>query len=285
VDVEPAHPKAIEWLSMAGNNDDDTTCTVEEAGALLLKHFGRIHRAREWLDEAIRNGDVRLLCSDGIETRVVNPEFFSNHLRVGIATDGRMEIKATRALAPGRYEWRPARRELDTLITPAPPTPPLSSPPPSSPPPPNPQPSSSSEPTPIALLIAATLAASAQPPAAPPAPEPAPVPPTEEVAGASSVTPVLLPDNATAILAALELEGFQQEAIAEGMLEIYQRNPPESLTPGKLHRNLGARHNVKAAKAKARGDPPPDKPAKWDACDKFVKALQAWRAKQRALDN
>jgi hypothetical protein len=108
---------------------------------------------------------------------------------------------------------------------------------------------------------------------------------TEEVAGASAVTPVLLPDNPTAILAALELNGFQQEAIAEGVLDIWGRNPPESLTPGQLRKRLRARHKVKVAEARARGDTPPDKPAEWDACNAFVTALCAWRAKQRALNS
>jgi hypothetical protein len=140
-------------------------------------------------------------------------------------------------------------------------------------------------------LAARGLVSPASPPSTPPreiAPamsEEAAQEKTEEVVGASSVTPVLLPDNPTAILAALELNGFQQEAIAEGVLEIYGRNPPESLTPGQLGKRLRARHKVKVAEANARGGTLPDKPAEWDACNNFVTALRAWRAKQRALNS
>src|SRR5262249_45281099 len=109
---------------------------------------------------------------------------------------------------------------------------------------------------------------------APEQPETPPPPPQEP----TPTTPKTLPDTPEMILSVLGLKGFQQKAIAEGMLEIYGRNPPESLTPGKLRKDLSARHKVKVAEAKARGDTLPDKPAKWDACDDFLTALHAWRA-------
>jgi hypothetical protein len=107
----------------------------------------------------------------------------------------------------------------------------------------------------------------------------------EEAVGAKSTTPVLLPEDPTTILAALGLKGFQQNAIAEAVLELYGRDPPESLTPGKLRKDLRKLHREKAGKAKARGDAPLHEPAEWDACNSFVTALRAWRAKQRALDS
>src|SRR5262249_33401344 len=97
------------------------------------------------------------------------------------------------------------------------------------------------------------------------------------------VTPVLLPDNPRAILAALKLDGFQQQAIAEAVLEIYGRNPPESLTSGKLGKDLEARHKVKTAEARARGAAPPHKPAGWDARKAFTAAFHSWRAKTGSM--
>src|SRR5262249_15365156 len=103
-------------------------------------------------------------------------------------------------------------------------------------------------------------------------------PPPPESSSPAPATPKTLPDTPEAILSVLGLKGFQQEAIAEGVLEIYGRNPPESLTPGELRKDLRARHKVKVAEAKARGGTLPDEPAEWDACNNFLTALRAWRA-------
>jgi hypothetical protein len=114
----------------------------------------------------------------------------------------------------------------------------------------------------------------------PPSPLPTTEAPQEESTRAPAVSAVL-PDDSEQILSVLGLSGFQQEAIAEAVLELYGRDPPESLTPGKLRKDLRTRHKAEVAKAKARGDAPPHEPAEWDACKNFVKALRALRAKQR----
>src|SRR5262249_39032878 len=144
------------------------TCTVEEAVALLLKHFGRLHRARECLDTAIQNNDARLLCGDN----VVNPDFFANHLRIAIAPDGRAEIKATRSLEPGPHDWRLVRRAMEARAAPPPPLVPIETEAPS-PSPPSPPPPPAQESTPIALLVEAAL--TAPPLSSPPPQEPTPI--------------------------------------------------------------------------------------------------------------
>jgi len=101
----------------------------------------------------------------------------------------------------------------------------------------------------------------------------------ERIDKVGPATPKTLPDTPEMILSVLGLKGFQQEAIAKAVLELYGRAPPESLTPGKLRKDLAALHKAQAAKAKARGDAPPAEPAKWDACKDFVVALRAWRAR------
>jgi hypothetical protein len=130
------------------------------------------------------------------------------------------------------------------------------------------------------------LAADAVPkPIGPAATEPAAQSSLEVLASAfpplqepTPTTPKTLPDTPEMILSVLGLKGFQQEAIAKAVPELYGRAPPESLTPGKLRKDLTALHKVQAAKAKARGDAPPAEPAGWDACKGFVTALRAWRA-------
>jgi len=132
----------------------------------------------------------------------------------------------------------------------------------------------------------APAADAAPKPIGPAATEPAAQSSLEVLASASPppqeptpTTPKTLPDTPEMILSVLGLKGFQQEAIAKAVLELYGRAPPESLTPGKLRKDLAALHKAQAAKAKARGDAPPAEPAKWDACKDFVVALRAWRAR------
>jgi len=107
----------------------------------------------------------------------------------------------------------------------------------------------------------------------------------EEIAETAPAVPTVLPNDPAAILSLLGLKGFQQQAIAEAVRELYGREPPESLTAGKLRDDVKNLQKTKAAKAQARGDTPLRRPPGWDACNNFVQALRAWRAKQRTVDS
>jgi len=104
----------------------------------------------------------------------------------------------------------------------------------------------------------------------------------EEIA--APATSAVLPDDPAMILEVLGLKGPQQRVIAEAVRELHGRDPP-ALTTAKLKADVRTLHDIKAAKARARGDTPLRRPPGWDACDAFVKALHAWRAKQRTPES
>jgi len=87
-------------------------------------------------------------------------------------------------------------------------------------------------------------------------------------------TPKTLPNTPEMILSALGIRGFQQEAIAKAVVE-HKLDLPEDLKPADLRDTI---RKLQTAKARARGDTPPNPPG-WDACDHFVKAVRAYRAK------
>jgi hypothetical protein len=224
---------------------------------------------------------IALVLEKRTEKAAIEKELHRLELWLGSEIDRKLWDRSTAAAALEKIEPPPvvSAEQAKPVSVPA-----ISEPPPApSPPPPQ-------EPTPIAQLVEAALAAPPSP-SPPSEQESAPVIPaeeqekTEEAAGARSATPALLPDDPATILTVLGLKGFQQEAIAEAVLELYERAPPESLTPGKLRKDLQTRYNARAAKAKARGDALPHKPAEWDACNDFVEALRVLRAKQRTLDS
>jgi hypothetical protein len=83
----------------------------EKAGELLLKRFNNMHMVCTRLDEAIRCAQVRLYASD----HIVNPDFFTGHLRVAVAVDGRLEIQPTRAI-DRTYVWTVRRDDVLGLV-------------------------------------------------------------------------------------------------------------------------------------------------------------------------
>jgi len=91
---------------------------------------------------------------------------------------------------------------------------------------------------------------------------------------ATPATPKILPDDPEMILSVLGLKGFQQEAIAKVVVE-HKLDLPKDFKTADLRDNV---RRLQKDKAQARGDKLPNPPS-WDACDDFVKALRAWRAK------
>jgi hypothetical protein len=116
-----------------------------------------------------------------------------------------------------------------------------------------------------------------------PPPSSSPMPTTEapqEKSTRAPTVPAVLPDDPAAILSLLGLKGPQQLAIATVVIE-HEIELPDDLKPGHLR---GTIRNRQQNKARARGDKPPKSP-QWDACNRFLKALQGWRANQRTLDS
>ena len=161
--------------------------------------------------------------------------------------------------------WPPL---VTTFVPPAfgveePPTPPLSTPPPEFTPLATPLPAQESRPT---------LVTQAEEPQ-----EEGP----EEIAEVAPAVPTVLPDDPAAILSLLGLKGPKQRVIAEAVPKLYQGNPPENLTPTQLCEAVNGLQNTRAQASGARASP--SQMVKWDTGDRFVRALRAWRAKQRAL--
>jgi len=96
----------------------------------------------------------------------------------------------------------------------------------------------------------------------------------ERIDKVGPATPKTLPDTPEMILSELGLKGFQQEAIANAVIE-HELDLPEDLKPADLCNTV---RRLQKHKAQARGDQLPNPPG-WDACDDFVKALRTWRAK------
>src|SRR5262245_10333979 len=100
---------------MAGTDGTSTILLPAEVGVMLMRHLGQPAKACACLNRAIEDGDVRLLC-DG---SVVRPGFFATQLRIDLAADGRMEIKAIRSAFPQpmpSYEWRVESQDVEKLI-------------------------------------------------------------------------------------------------------------------------------------------------------------------------
>jgi hypothetical protein len=81
----------------------DIRISVHEAGTLLLKHYGKLHEARESLDNGIRRGVVRLWADGEGGEGLVPPDLFASHLFVKVTPDGRFEIGMTRGAVPCVY--------------------------------------------------------------------------------------------------------------------------------------------------------------------------------------
>src|ERR1700730_6310932 len=85
--------------------------SVETAGEILLKRFTNTHMACTRLDEAIRCAQVRLYAGE----HLVSPDFFTGHLRVAVAVDGRLELHPTRAI-DGTFVWTVRREDVLSLV-------------------------------------------------------------------------------------------------------------------------------------------------------------------------
>jgi hypothetical protein len=87
--------------------------TLATAGEILSKRFPNSNAAGVRLDIAVRCAEVRLYAGDKPEP--VSPNFFAGHLRVVVAVDGRLEIRATRAIV-GTHVWTVDREDILKLI-------------------------------------------------------------------------------------------------------------------------------------------------------------------------
>jgi hypothetical protein len=88
--------------------------SVMQAGELLLRRFPNPHTACAKLDDAIRHAQVRLYAGEHL-TDPVDPGIFTTHLRVAVTKDGRLEVRATRALN-GTFIWTVGREGILKLI-------------------------------------------------------------------------------------------------------------------------------------------------------------------------
>src|SRR6516225_7477676 len=94
----------------------------------------------------------------------------------------------------------------------------------------------------------------------------------EEIAEVAPAVPTVLPDDPAAILSLLGLKGPKQRVIAEAVPKLYQRNPPENLTPTQLCEAVNGLQNTRAQASGARASP--SQMVKWDTGDRFVRALR-----------